>query len=296
MNSNLFKNPELSEKMCELIAQTKSYMGKSILGELITYSTNLDADCEILFSTPGFEKLILNYETNNFPKLTENCNIQKFVNDIYSFFPTTYCKKDGKYYMLTFNPEHISGLWHMWNKSFGYNVLNNNLINQIKNFINKDKVLSIMAGNGLLEYILLKNKVDIKITDNNSWEIKPYSQFIPIINCEYSNAIKQFSANVLLVSWIPYNLNVCDIFDLFKGNKMIILGEYEGCCANDKFFEKLRQNFDVEYVEVDNLPATHNILLLCKRKIDNKRIEELWTDKINESEYIDSEWIQYSRK
>ncbi len=238
-------------------------------------SRNLEQDFQILFSTSGFLRLMIKAPV---PVLNENTNIRDFVDEVYKFFPAnSICSKhlEDKCDMnctsyrkgLSFCPEYIKDLWRLWTPLFGYNVITNKIVDTIKKFVNNDKILSIMAGNGLLEYILSKNNMNVTITENGDWEIKPYSNCIPILNRDYSDAIKEFKTNVLLVSWIPYDEEVCDIFDLFKGDKMIIFGEERGgCCANDEFFDKLDENFDSEYIRMDNLPSIHNCLLLCTRK------------------------------
>ncbi len=171
---------------------------------------------------------------------------------------------------------------YFWRKHFGYNVVDIDLFDKIYDFIEDNNVLSIMAGNGLLEYLLKLKGVDMTITtkSNDKWGIKPYSREIKILNMDYIDAINKYPTQILMVSWIPPNMNVLNIFDKFKGDKLIILGEVQGASATNDFYDKLFDEYDCEHIPVNNFYGIYNELLLCTKKglslrvLTNKFLQE----------------------
>lgn len=91
-------------------------------------------------------------------------------------------------------------------------------------------------------------------------------------NIDFLDAMEKYKGQyqTLLVSWIPNNLsNVNEMLDEKYGcDKYIIIGEgYDGCCAQDSFYEVLYENFDlVDNCSMYNTWQVYGYLQLYTRK------------------------------
>ncbi len=204
------------------------------------------------------DKAIYNILYTKIPILNKSTNVETFIDKMMSYWSPIFSQ-----YVNTSVIED-----NFWRKHFGYNIIDHDLFNSVYNFIGDKNVLSIMAGNGLLEYLLKLKNIDITITTkfDDQWGINTYSKDTTILNMDYIDAIKKFPTDILMVSWIPPNMNVLNIFKYFKGDRLIILGEVYGASATDKFYNKLFDQYDCEYVNVKNFYGVNNTLLLCTRK------------------------------
>lgn len=112
----------------------------------------------------------------------------------------------------------------------------------LADWIGKQTVLEIMAGAGWLSKALSVHGVAITTTDDYSWgtEQQNIKRVFPVQNQCALTAVKRIDADILLVSWPPYESNIIvDVCDLW-GNKnpIIYIGEGKGGCnAPDDFFD-----------------------------------------------------------
>lgn len=129
----------------------------------------------------------------------------------------------------------------------GYPIITKRLCKSLAEFIGNRKVLEVMSGKGALAKGLIDEGINIKPTDNFSWEFPRFfnNLWTDIENINALDAIKKYAKDydILLASWMPYNDPIAyDILlEMRKQNPnmiMLYIGEdWGGCCACDKFFE-----------------------------------------------------------
>ena len=134
-------------------------------------------------------------------------------------------------------------------KNFGYWIINQQNINNLKEFIGNSKVLEIMAGTGYVGNLLATNGINIVSTDNNSWSgtFKTVYRRDECIDC--IKAIEKYGkeCDVLLMSWVPYQETIgakaMSLYHEINPNGAIIwIGEPEGgCCGCDEDFEVMEK-------------------------------------------------------
>lgn len=145
---------------------------------------------------------------------------------------------------------------------FGYGLANAGWLDQLSEFLKGKKVVEVMAGNGILSGYLQCKGINIIPTDNNSWGLSELShsfafsnvcfyQYTLIENISAVDAIKKYGLTVdyILMSWPPYEddvaYNVLQILRSVNPKAQIIyIGEYNGCCANKKFFSAIENVHD----------------------------------------------------
>ncbi|AYV85559.1 MAG: hypothetical protein Satyrvirus23_2 [Satyrvirus sp.] len=92
-------------------------------------------------------------------------------------------------------------------------------INEIVQYVNGEKCLEVGAGNGLWAYLLRSKGLNIITTD-----IKNPGIFVENEILDADSAMKKYSTvDILFSCWGAYDI------DFFTGNKIIFIGEEDGC-------------------------------------------------------------------
>lgn len=126
-------------------------------------------------------------------------------------------------------------------------VPNQDFIKTCQEFVDDDSILSIGSGRSFIEKLFLLKKIKVHPTDNYKWQMNGH--FCKVEKINHKNAIKKYSdANVLMLIWPPHSDPMAsESLKLFKGNKVIYVGEgIGGCTANNKFFDLLNKEWNVE--------------------------------------------------
>ena len=115
------------------------------------------------------------------------------------------------------------------------------LARHLASWIGDRTVLEIMSGPGWLAKALHESGVQIGATDNGSWNTRHSLAPIlfPVMQMDCVEAVRTIAADVLLVSWPPYDDDaICHAAELW-GKPIIYIGEdYGGCNAPDEFFNR----------------------------------------------------------
>jgi hypothetical protein len=71
----------------------------------------------------------------------------------------------------------------------------------------------------------------------------------------------------LLLCWPPYlDSMACDSLRSYRGKHVIFVGEYQGCCADEQFFDMLSQSYDeVKTVEIPKFDCINDYLTVFRR-------------------------------
>lgn len=137
-------------------------------------------------------------------------------------------------------------LREMMVSKFGYCLPSLSWIEPLSNYLKGKRVLEIMAGNGILSYLLKERGVDSLPTDNFSWKNNLWekNQWMEVENINCIDAINKYcDFDVILCSWPPMEddfYNACKLAKEINPNvEIVYIGELEGgCTASDKFFEE----------------------------------------------------------
>lgn len=119
---------------------------------------------------------------------------------------------------------------------------------RLANWIGCRTVLEIMAGNGWLSRALSLHGVRCFATDSReqNWPAPPV---FPVHKVSAIKAVKRYRADILVISWPPYECDVIVEACKWRGSRPIIyIGEGDGGCnAGEEFWE----HFDGDILEVD---------------------------------------------
>jgi hypothetical protein len=126
----------------------------------------------------------------------------------------------------------------------------------LANLMKNKNVLSVAAGMGYAE-LWLKEKfnINIKITDkgNSGYFNKELPQYVEKIDAlQALNKYKNWY-DITFIAWPPYqsNLALNVLKKMKKNSEMIIIGEgYEGCVANDDFWEEIENKEKYQVKEI----------------------------------------------
>ena len=162
-------------------------------------------------------------------------------------------------------------------KTFAWAIPNNQAIETIARY---SPIVEIGAGGGYWAMLLRDKGVDVICYDKNPPNVKldaskseSWSQVL------WSEVLKggstqagKYPDRALFLCWPPYRQNMADNalrHYLKAGGKTIIyVGETKwGCCANEKFFSRLKKNFTLEeYVSIPVWDSIHDQLFVWTRK------------------------------
>jgi len=119
---------------------------------------------------------------------------------------------------------------------------------RLAGYIGDRKVLEIMAGVGWLAKALKAHGVNIVATDSGAWDKrhKKAPKIFDIKKMEASEAVDKIDADILLVSWPPYDDKTRSLIlavERWGTEKPVVyIGEGDGGCnASEEFFESFEQ-------------------------------------------------------
>lgn len=156
----------------------------------------------------------------------------------------------------------------------GYALIYDEWIKELATFIGSKKVLEVMSGTGALAATLRSHGVDIKCTDNRSWDVAQPDKCSPWCEVEELDcieAVNKYGADVdfILMSWPPYDEPQANqvLLEMRKVNpncRLIYIGEsYGGCTADDEFFSNA---VECEYPNISylNINWFHDDVLIYR--------------------------------
>lgn len=138
-------------------------------------------------------------------------------------------------------------------------------------FITKNcdgKILSIGSGNGWIELglQLLGNEVVATDIQDSKWGYD--SHYISIEKLDHRQALEKYChIQILLLSWPPNNSTfAAEALEIFTGHTVIFIGEYEGCCADDRFFDILEKEWVGKLYENPQFKTIYDAIYIYTRK------------------------------
>lgn len=117
-------------------------------------------------------------------------------------------------------------------------------IKVLAEYLHGEKCVEIMAGSGMLTYALKEMGIDIIATDNGEWEWE--HKWTEVKQMDYQESIKCYmkECSYLILSWPEMGENADYALRLMRKEnpkaKMVYIGEFGGCCANQEFVDAAR--------------------------------------------------------
>jgi len=113
-----------------------------------------------------------------------------------------------------------------WNKTF------NGALSKLLHSINAKVIVEVAAGDGMLTKILLDRGFNVYATDSYRWTYE--KQYSPVEKLTYGRALKKYSPDVVICSWMPLGTNWTPTFrETESVMHYIQMGEVEQCCGGD---------------------------------------------------------------
>lgn len=186
-----------------------------------------------------------------------------------------------------------------FSRNFGWAVPTKEAVEKLHSFIGGDQVLEAGAGKGVWAKLMQDAGIDIIPTDihsgvqqgseedmksqvhpeNHYWrkevmeDMNPdisRDTYTPIYRMDAEESLRQFgSANVLMMVWPPYDDPMAaNALRVFKGSKLIYIGEGSGGCTGDDCFHDIlwKEWQEVDIVCIPQWQGIHDCLYLYTRK------------------------------
>jgi hypothetical protein len=159
---------------------------------------------------------------------------------------------------------------------YGWSVPTQEAINDLKEFVGSDTVLEVGSGHGMWAKLMQEAQINVRATDYLSGKgSKVYlgrerdKFFTDIEDISGKEAVQKYNTNIIMMSWPPCDDPLAfDVLSIFKGNKLIFVGEGKGgCTANSDFFQLLDKNWTlVKEIDIPKWAGIHDRLYLYERK------------------------------
>ena len=148
---------------------------------------------------------------------------------------------------LGINEDQLPESFESWTPPFSYDILK-----KMVSFIGDSKVLELAAGTALQARFLNMMGVDIIATDSYD-ELGDFT-YMPVEKIDYKNALKKYGDTVdcLMIIW-GRGLPDKETFKLFKGNKIIVIGEPYGGCTSAGIIDDICCYADKNDIDTSNL-------------------------------------------
>ena len=154
---------------------------------------------------------------------------------------------------------------------YSWAVPSENDIKTIIKFVKDDKIVEIGSGLGLWAKLLHEYGASIKATDSydKSWNRKR-NNFYPVRKLPYQEALALFgNREVLFLCWPPYKTPLAHhSLKMFKGNKLIYIGENKGCNGDEPFFHLLDTQWKkIKTVDIIQWPLMNDKMFFYVRRV-----------------------------
>ena len=134
--------------------------------------------------------------------------------------------------------------------------------------------MEIGAGNGLWARFLFDVGVDIIATDNYSWNGSGkmltkmnFAKFFQVEQLDSFDAVQRYAPDVLMFVWPPLKNNMASrALQTFKGNKVIYVGEFNGCTGDDDLHDILCGWNESEHIQIPQWDGLHDCLMFFERQ------------------------------
>lgn len=122
-----------------------------------------------------------------------------------------------------------------------YNVWNGKFIDALAEEIKRlddSPMVEICAGNGKLSYHLRKIGIDMKVTDDYSYEISNEREGL-VEGMDYQEALEKYRPRVVIASWTPNKSKIpADVMNFPSVNYFVHIGDLDMCGETEEIFKR----------------------------------------------------------
>jgi len=150
---------------------------------------------------------------------------------------------------------------------FGFAVPTELVIGRIKKFVGSRQLLEVGAGSGLWARLLSDVGVSVTAVDCRSW--RGPGTYYPVQRLSAVSALSCYRDHAaLLLCWPDYaNPMAAKALKVFKGDRLVYIGEDEGgCTGDDRFHEMLRSWRRVARIAIPQWPGIHDDVVLYEKR------------------------------
>lgn len=165
----------------------------------------------------------------------------------------------------------LYGLRNLFIQKFGFSIPTYELVVKLKKL---SPLVEIGAGTGMLSYLVKNAGGHITPYDTHPPRLKTNryrfsKEFLPVLKGDHRSLAKHPNSTLLLC-WPPYNTSMgykCLSARTWRGKHLVVIGESNGgCTADDKFFNKLTQDWELlEEIRIPQFPGIHDYAAVYKR-------------------------------
>lgn len=153
--------------------------------------------------------------------------------------------------MSSLNPEIIRE--EIINLS-SYCLVSKDWIRVLSSLLKGKRCLEIVSGLGMLSKALQDEKIEIIATDSKEWEFDDDLYWTEVKTMDAISAIEVYGRDMdfIICSWIPYASDIgrkvlLKMREVNPKLKMVYIGEFGGCCADESFFLSARWRRTIIY-------------------------------------------------
>jgi hypothetical protein len=124
-----------------------------------------------------------------------------------------------------------------------YCLVSKDWIRILSSLLKGKRCLEIMSGLGMLSKALQDEKIEIIATDSKEWEFDDDLYWTEVKTMDAISAIEVYGRDMdfIICSWIPYPSDIgrkvlLKMREVNPKLKMVYIGEFGGCCADESFF------------------------------------------------------------
>lgn len=151
---------------------------------------------------------------------------------------------------------------------FGFSIITADVVDRLAKH---GPFLEVGAGTGYLAYELKKAGADVVAVDPEPYSgvlYLPKKLYVDVIRMTAEDAIDKFKGRTLLTSWPSLDEDwPVRAIRRFDGSKLVYIGEWRGCTANEEFHAELEEKWEVvEEMVLQQWYCIHDCCWVLERK------------------------------
>ena len=152
----------------------------------------------------------------------------------------------------------------MFTSTLAWAIPDQGCLDAIVKFAGGYKILEVGCGSGLWAGLLGAMGATVTATDPFlTHGFDPAQTFVEVERMDAVTAIAMYANHrVLMIIWPSAgDAFAVDALRAFTGNRLVYIGEYEGCTANQDFFNELNENWNEE--KIIDIPKWYGLYDYC---------------------------------
>jgi len=139
----------------------------------------------------------------------------------------------------------------------------------IQLLVEHSPILEVGAGGGYWAWLVTQVGGEVLAIDNKSRILHvEHNKWFDVKRKKPYRTVKENPDHTLFLCWPEYNNPFAyNCLSMYKGNRVVFVGEWSGCCADEKFFDLLEKEWEIETeIRIPQWPFIHDNLWSLVRK------------------------------